>query len=62
MIHIQQAAAAAYKEAVKAHPTHSSILCKYGGFAKHVENDYDKVLPVVNKGVRRAVFTDVHVK
>lgn len=40
-----QAAATAYKKAVQAHPTHSSILCKYGGFVKHVENDYEKVCP-----------------
>ncbi|CAM9648774.1 unnamed protein product [Ectocarpus fasciculatus] len=38
-----RAAATAYKKAVEAHPTHSSILCKYGGFVKHVENDYMKV-------------------
>lgn len=38
-----QAAAIAYRKAVEAHPTHSSILCKYGGFVKHVENNFEKV-------------------
>lgn len=38
-----QAAAVAYQKAVEAHPTHASILCKYGSFVKHVENDHDKV-------------------
>lgn len=39
-----QAAAVAYKKAVEMHPSHASILCKYGGFVKHVENDYEKVI------------------
>lgn len=41
-----QAAAVAYEKAVETHPSHASILCKYGGFAKHVENDYKKVIVV----------------
>lgn len=55
---MQQAAAIAYKKAVEAHPTHSSILCKYGGFAKHVENDYEKVSCLNPRRGGCTVFTD----
>lgn len=39
-----QAAAVAYERAVETHPTHASILCKYGSFVKHIENDPEKVI------------------
>lgn len=64
MIRSQQAAAIAYKKAAEAHPSHSTILCKYGGFAKHVENDHKKV-HVCSLNPRRqercTVLTDVHI-
>ncbi len=40
-----------YQRAIKAHPTHTSIIVKYANLLKHVKKDYDAAEIMYRRGI-----------